>query len=395
MKWKMMWGIPTGFMGVIENGKLSRKMPDLMTDWESVIRCYESSDLHDEYKRPVVDALNYLRQQFGENWVKSAREQRHPLLTVFGNVVPWSAGLISDQAEMLRTLSNVDGFHILLKKLQDKDGFREDLSVMDAAYRFSTFTKIKSLHPRMEGGEKDIVVELDGHETVIEVTNSNSPLETSEKRTFEAIVTPLEVEGFGPLGITAQGKILKPLSEKRAEEGNKIVRQAIECARRQRSAQHVSMERAFDLTIYPKQEFQDIVYNVEGPPFGDGEERRAIEIDRLYDTIKKKSGQLVEGKPGAVIVYSDPDYFLDKAGEIEFAERLVNDLEEAVYDRERLSFFALILIDIGAGEETKVCRDYLYRDRSEHEMVRERILVITNKYAAHPVDIGILRPLIG
>jgi hypothetical protein len=315
----------------------------------------------------------------------------HPLLSLFGNIVPWTAGFISDQAEMLKKLSSIDGFDILLQKLRDSDGFREDISLMDAAYRFGTFSRVPSLHHTISGREKDILTELDGQECVIEVTNSNSPIETRERNTWEAIVIPLEMAWRE---ITAQGTIHKPLSKNRAKEANEIVRNAIACARREGRPKHVSMERAFEFTIYPKEKFPDITYKLEGLPFAADEKRSAIEIDHLYDTIRKKSDQLVAENVGGVVVYSDPDYFIKKSETNGFAEKLVDDLEEALYDRDRLSFFVLILIDIGAGEEKMECEDFLYRERTKHRMLHERILVIRNKYAAKPMDISTLRPLI-
>jgi hypothetical protein len=395
LKWRIVWGIQTGFLSVANDGSFRQKMPDLMTDWDSVIRCYDTSDLQEGCKRSAVEALNYLREQFGENWVTSVREQEHPLLILFGNLAPWMTSFISDQVTALKALAGIDGFGALLEKLSKKgtQGFREALSVMDVAHRFNTFTAVQSLFQELNGGEKDVRLKLDGKDGLLEVTNSNSPLEKRETRTFEAIISPIDVAGLGPLGITVQGTISKPLSEKRAREGNRIIREAIGLVRKERFPRRVFMERAFDFTIYPKEKYPDTEYRIEGLPFVGREKRRATEIDRLYDVIRDKSEQLVHGMPGGVVVYSDPDYFVNSTNEID-PEALVNELEEAVYDRDRLSFFVLILIGIGAGNKRRDCGDFLYCERTKHELLCERVLVIRNRYANVQVSLDFLRSLI-
>jgi hypothetical protein len=359
-----------------------------------ICRLFEDSDIPDDRKKNSHSAFEYLRHTLGDAWITSPETRHHPLLDIFGNPVPWCAGVVSDIASMIRNLENVSGFEKLRQRVCSTQSCQEALSVAHAAALLRRCGIPKALWRKPAGKEReDLLVKIDKLPLLVEVTCPMSELARQEIKIHEAIMLPVESRMM-----KLTGYIVKPLSNVRLNDARRQVLDAVSEVEETGCARRVHMSRAFDLTIHPRSSTEK--YCVEGFPFAGGQTRRVHETERIRKEIRNKAKQASRylARPysegaNAVMIYSDPWYFSDIFEQGNFAETLVSDLEESVYDFAGLSFMALVLIGMGEGDRTTRGEGYFYRAKTTHEAVHQRILIIKNEYAAHRIPDDKLRRL--
>ncbi len=345
-------------------------------NWESIIGIFENSTIPDYYKKGSLRALVYLRKILGESWPTNPETKGHPLLYILGNPVPWCAGLVSEIAIMISDLEGIQGFEEVKRRLKGKTSCNEALSVVHAASLLGRCGTVKALWRKEGGRDRDVVVEMAKIPVFAEITNPRSTFAEKEMQTYETITMPIHSKWMG-----VTGRIQKPLSKARLKEARSIILKAISEIERTGYEQHVKMKGAFDLTITPKISSKKSLEI----PISHGKDLRMREIDRIRSVIHNKADRYSRETSNAIMIYNNPLYFADIFDKNDFAELIVDELEETVYDQKHLSFLALILIGIGAGKKGRQNEVYAYSARSAYEMVHQRILIIKNRYASHKI----------
>lgn len=390
---RSLWGFPIGFRRLNKDGRLFSDFAHIR-DWGTIFQLFENSDIPDDYKEKSRRAFEYLRNILGDTWIASPKKGDHPLGDILCNPVSWCAGLISDIASMIGGLEDVLGFDKLKQRVSTSQSCQEALSVAHAAALLRRCGIPKALWRGESGKEReDLLVEIDKLPLLLEITCPMSELAKQEIRIHSAIMLPVESRWM-----KLTGRIIKPLSNVRREEAKRLVMDAINKVEQTGRAQDVHMNRAFDLTIHPRSSNEK--YRVEGFPFAGGDMRRVRETERIRKEIRNKAKQASKYLTGsysrganAIMIYSDPWYFGDILDEGNFAETLVSDLEESVYDFEKVTFMGLVFIGLAGGDQTKHGNGYFYRAKTTHEAVHQRILIIQNEYAEHRIPDDQLRRL--
>jgi hypothetical protein len=376
---RSLWGLPGGGGFVTKDGRL---IPTHHHTWDSAIRLFENSDsLNEFYQKRALNGIGYLRDMLGERWPENEEVRDHPLLDVIGNPVVWCAGLIGDFAEVFRNLEKTPGFDTLVGKFRDPLTCEEALSVAHTASLMSSSGSVEALWKTRNGRVRDLIVNIHGLHLFMEVTCVKSSVVNRQRRTEDAILLPV----MARFGTKARGWV-KPLSRTRTREARKRILKALDELEKTDSPQHVSMPRAFDLTLYPKPS-REAEFRVEG--FSPNrKEVRLLELERLRSTITEKADRYSSQTANALVIYCDHRAFSDIWYNSDFAELIVNDIEESIYDKKHLSFLALVFITIGHGEDEAQSKEYIYRAKTTHGLILERTLVISNESAEHQVPVS-------
>lgn len=359
--------------------------PEDWTNWEKLIeQCSTYDEFTDIEKEKAERAFLFLKHEFGEEFLKNAFEELHPIMYYFVNSAPWTRKWLTRVADSLTTLKKMEGYASLLKRLKDKDKFFEGKSVLEIAYKFSKTGFRIFIDPPLSNNVKvpdlKITNGKTGEELFVEVSVQQQSINhTKAIRTFDEIFNQLS-----PFcGLIYCGRVFRILSERHMVDVIKTVKDKIDMAKKENAFQELIIEDTIELGIAPSKETDvltawaksrglEIGYFV-GPPFN------TDEIPRTRHKIWKEQLQLPRTSANIVVIENNNLF-----RSVKDIKREISDLEECLYDFSNL----LCLIGIGFYE----CYDGKMQDeivkRDQHSVIRrlredstaEHCMILYNRY---------------
>jgi hypothetical protein len=359
--------------------------PEDWTNWEKLIeQCNTYVELTDIEKEKAKCALLFLKQEFGEEFLKKAFEELHPIMYYFVNSAPWTRKRLTRFADALTALRTKEGYPSLLERLKDKNRFLEGESVLEIAYKFSKASFRIIIDPSTSVNRKvpDLKIknEENGEELFVEVSVQHQSMNhTKAIRTFDEFFNQLS-----PFyGLTYCGRIFKILNERHITEILEMVRDKIEAAKKENAFQELMIEDTIELGIAPYKD-NDVLAawaksrglelgRFTGPPFN------VDEIPRTRMKIEREQLQLPQNSPNILVI--ENNNLFRSARDV---KREISELEECLYDFSNL----LCFIGIGFFESyDKTIQDELVK-KNQHIVIKklredsiiEQCMILRNRF---------------
>ena len=359
--------------------------PEDWTNWEKLIeQCNTYVELTDIEKEKAKCALLLLKQEFGEEFLKKAFEELHPIMYYFINSAPWTRKRLTRFADALTALRTREGYPSLLERLKDKNRFLEAESVLEIAYKFSKASFRIIIDPSTSVNRKvpDLKIrnEENGEELFVEVSVQHESMNhTKAIRTFDEFFNQLS-----PFcGLTYCGRIFRILSERHITEILGLVKDKIEAAKKENAFQELMIEDTIELGIAPFKDNDVLAAWAKsrglelgrfiGPPFN------VNEIPRTRIKIEREQLQLPRNSPNILVIGNNN--LFRSARDI---KREISELEECLYDFSNLLFFIGIGFFESHGqtiqEELVKKNQHIVFKRLREDSIIEQCMILRNRF---------------
>jgi hypothetical protein len=330
-------------------------------------------------KASILDGWNKLRQIFGEEWLKQAITNRHPLFPQLLNQAPWQRFWIAEFGKMLDNLQTIDNFPDLKKRLLNPKEF----SSAEAEFWVASILKKAGLLFKfvgLKGSKKkpDIITIMGDQEVFIEITTIATSEEVKKaSQTLDALFYPFLSER-----VIVSGKIYKTLAPARRSELQRRIRECVDKVKNDGSPIEISEEGVIDCFIAPEDKTKELEEWVQKKKLGgiwEGPSWYVDEIKRIKGRITGKVRQIPAEKPGVIIIYDN--CLVLQQHEPDFINKLVYELEDTVYEYPNLLGVAIVITQLSTrGEETlDENENYIYNKRTRN-LVEKSTLILKNKY---------------
>lgn len=358
--------------------------PEDWTNWEKLIeQCGIYVELTDIEKEKAKCALLFLKQEFGERFLKKAFEELHPIMYYFINSAPWTRKRLTRFADALTVLRTEEGYLSLLDRLKDKNRFLEGESVLEIAFKFSKAGFRIVIDPSTSNKKvPDLKIRNDenGEELFVEVSVQHQSMDhTKAIRTFDKFFNQLS-----PFhGLTYCGRIFKILNERHITEILGMIKDRIETARKENAFQELTIEDTIELGIAPCKD-NDVLAawaksrglepgTLVGPPFN------VDEIPRTRIKIEREQLQLPQNSPNILVI--ENNNLFRSARDV---KREISELQECLYD------FSNLLCFIGIGffesyhqaiqDELVKKNQHIIVKRLREDSIIERCMILCNRF---------------
>ena len=349
--------------------------------WQHHLDYIKSSDSLDEnQKAKVLEGISKLREIFDDNWLSLAVRTRHPLVSSILNYAPTSYLSLAELGSKLNLLKNTPGFKELTFRLKKGEEYTGAEAELDTAYKLkSAGLSIKELFPKVGKGKADIKVQIDGEEIYFEVaTLQDSKKSVMASETFQSLTFPFTYSQ----DVIIHCQIHKILSKPHINELKTKIENAIASVKDTGEYIHISEQGVIDYLIVRRDrqdQLQELVSKfrmkseVSGPPIPIDDERR------VENKIWQEVGQLPDDKPGIIVIYANLIYFGEAK---QYYDDLVFQIEEAIFDQPNV-VLGIIISKVGSSESGFLVEEdnYLLAMKEVHDILRESVLIIKNRYS--------------
>lgn len=373
----------------------NRKLPDLPEEyktWERHLQRNEAcADLTASDKSAAKEALLYLRNCLGEDFIVRGLADRHLLLLTFENLAPWTRKWLAWLASALNSLIQCRNFSSLLSRIKNAQKYAEAVSVLENAHKFYVagfkiaFEPSVSISGNVKNPDLMIIDSVTRQEIYVEVSDiGKSKPEAKAHETMWNIFQSL----FGTVPfLQFSGRICKTLAPKHLEAILTKVKSAIEQVSEGQIFQAVEEKGIIDLgisTIDGKDLLEKWastrelrIGDLDGPPYDTNE------VIRTKNRIEYEQRQLPPERPGLIIL-SNTNLFINMRD----LAKAISDLEEKVYEIPKLIAVIVKGKWTGGGEENDVVHigRHMLIKNTEFELFSERYLILDNRFCENTVS---------
>lgn len=357
-------------------------------------RIRTDEEITDADRVEILGGFKTLREIMGEEWLGQAVCSRHPLYHRLMNLIPLSQLSVARVGLQLKELESIPNIDRLCKRLMSKDKYASAEAELEVASCYREAGFVVELYPPVEGKEADLLVKIDGKEFFIEVSIvADSEDASKASRTLHELTSPF----FPEHDVAMSGQIYKALSTPHIRELKRRIADAINEVRNTKECQEVTESGVCQFFIAPREKTKELkewqkrtgISGLTGPPIN------VDEIRRIRKKLEKKNRQLPADKPGMIVVYGQS--LTSQFFEANFYEKLVDQLEETVYEHENLILGAIVTY--GSASDTQVVEEsnkYILGHRYSHvPTMRQDVLVIKNRFSKFTIDEAVVNALLG
>jgi len=371
------------------------KTPNEYWNWDYWIQDSQTlKDLSSFEKGEIKRAFHFLRKELGEDFLKSAFKDRHPICWYIINRAPWTRKWIIRFVDALKTLKNAENYSSLLTRIKDPLKFNEALSVLEYAYKFSKIDFKVVIDPSVKISETEktpdlkIVDQDKGDELFVEVSQL---LESeTEKRAFETLNKITNVIWRQVPFFTYCGRIYKTLSKRHLEEVCRKIERLIEEVKQDRAFRELTISGVIEIGIAPVDDLTHLeewasdkglkIGLFEGPRF------EIDEVRRIRTKIRKEQKQLPNNSPNILVILDRNFNMLTRN-----IDQAISELEEEVYEYNHLLFVIIAGKHFGFGEDKSFMKGqhaYIEKTRSDH--IVEKFIVLLNRFCDYKVSPSVI-----
>ena len=326
----------------------------------------------------VQEGLDRLRDEIGEDGITDLKEGNHRLFWwYFASPASWARLFLADLGEILYEFEGSTNLKIVRRRLLGEE-FESALAELKVASQFKRSGYHVEFQPKVKRRKADLKVSKSGSEYYVEVTILGpSEEEKLSMSRFNRFMGPLRFRRDVEIG----GRILKILSKPRIEEIHRRIEAAANEAKNTQKCIPVYEENVIDLLVCPKGRTDNLQRWLTGKGYTgqfSGPPIKTDDILRLRRKINGESKQLPKDRPGIIVVFADP-LFAPTSKEV---GRLVNEIEETIYDHERIILGVIRFPGmIDDNDTTYRKEDFTLIRKKEYKSRSINILVIENRYS--------------
>ncbi|RSN72489.1 hypothetical protein [Candidatus Methanodesulfokora washburnensis] len=364
-------------------------------NWEKLIQHSQTiEELTPFEKERVKRAFQFLREELGEEFLKDAFSEGHPICDYIRNLAPWTRRWIIWFAEALNELKNQENYSSLLNRIKDKGKFEEGVSILEASFKFSKAGFKIIIDPTIEISNVKRIPDLKlidkdtGEELFVEISQMGpSEIEEQVHQTMEAIT---DILWRSIPFIHYCGRIYKTLSKRHLNEVVKKVEETVEKVKRDNSFHELSIKDVIEIGIAPEGDKETLekwasdrgfhVGEFIGPPFD------VNEILRTKRKIKEEQRQLPQEYPNIVIIKNNDLFF-----RIRDIRKTISELEEEVYEYPHLLFVIVSAEYLGETQDTSFMKDqHVYLEGSKIKLIVEQHIILFNRFCQYKISPSVI-----
>lgn len=367
----------------IKDRTILEKHEDYM-DWEKLSQHCETIDGLTEFEKDKAKrSFLLLRKEFGDEFLKGAFVDHHPICQYLVNLAPWTRKWIVWFAEAIKELQDQNNYQKLLSRLRDREKFREGLSVLEIAYKLSKAGFGITFDPQIDCSGQTKIPDLNvcnednGEELFVEVSiQRESKREKEGWQTMQRIHEPIwRCVPF----MHYCGRIHKILTEKHLDDITKEVEKTVERVKKE-NAFHELVEDIIEIGIAPQHDEEILQKWATEKGFKVGEfygpSYDVDEIGRTKRKIGNEQRQLPSDNPNIVVIVNN-NLFLH----VKNIREMISELEEEVYRYPHLLFVIVSGGYMGGGENTLPMKDlHLYISKTKASLLVEQYIILFNKF---------------
>ncbi len=362
-------------------------------EWEKLSQHCETIDGLTEFEKDKAKrAFLLLRKDFGDEFLKSAFVDHHPICQYIVNLAPWTRKWIVWFAEAIKELQDQENYPNLLCRLKDREKFGEGLSVLEIAYKLSkTGFRITFDPPINRSGQikiPDLKVCNDdnGEELFVEVSIQKVSIREKEAwQTMQRIHEPLwRCVPF----MHYCGRIHKILAERHLDDITKKIEKTVERVKKESVFHELVIEGIIEIGIAPEHDKEILqkwaterelkVGEFSGPSYD------VDEITRTKIKIGDEQRQLPSDNPNIVVVVNN-NLFLH----VKDMRQIISELEEEVYKYPHLLSVIMSGGHMGRGENTLLMKDqHVYISKTKASLLVEQCIILFNQFCDHKTSPG-------
>lgn len=300
-----------------KNMRILEKHEDYM-DWEKLAQHCETLDGLTEFEKDRAKrAFLLLNKEFGDDFLKGAFIDHHPIVQHIVNLAPWTCKWIMWFAEAIKEMKDQVNYPNLLSRLRDKEKYGEGLSVLEIAYKLSKAGFRISIDPSVNASGRPKIPDLkvcnedNGEELFVEVSIQGESIIRKEAwQTMQRIHDPL---WHSVPFMHYCGRIHKILADRHLDDIAKKVEKIIERVRKENAFHELVIEGIIEMGIASEDDKEILqkwamerglkVGEFSGPPFD------VNEILRTKRKIEHEQKQLPNNNPNIVVVINNALFF--------------------------------------------------------------------------------------
>jgi hypothetical protein len=355
------------------------------TDWNKLIEhCDSLDELSGLEKKKAKRAFKVLQKQFGDSFLKSAFDARHPIFEYLINRAPWTRKWIIWFADAIGELKSQENHESLFARLQDAEKFPEALSVLEIACHLCRVGFTISVDPKVEisGGIKipDLkACDVDNREEFfVEVSiQRTSEVEQEAWQTFERIHS---LFWRSVPFIHYCGRVHKTLADKHLDQILKKVENILENCTKEGAFQEIVVKGVIEIGIAPEGD-KEILHEwaVErGLKVGEfsGPSYDVNEVLRTKRTIRDEQRQLPRDLPNIVVVKNNNVFI-----HLKDVRATIGELEEEVYRHPHLLAAVVWGEQLGKAEDMAIMEDqHVFIRKSKASLITDQYIILFNKF---------------
>ncbi len=363
------------------------------TDWNKLIsHCDSLDELSRLEKEKAKRAFKLLRKEFGNNFLETAFNARHPIFQYLINRAPWTRKWIIWFADAIGELKSQENHESLFARLQDAEKFPEALSVLEIGCDLCRAGFTISVDPSVDiSGRPKIpdlkVCDKDNHEEFfVEVSiQLGSEVQKEAWRTTERIHSLLwRTVPF----LHYCGRVQKTLADKHLDQILKKVENGLENCKKEGAFQEIVVEGVIEIGIAPESDKEILhewaverelkVGEFSGPPYD------VDEVLRTKRKIRNEQRQLPDNRPNIVVVKNNNVFM-----HLQDVRATIGELEEEVYRYPHLLAAVVWGGHMGKAEDTAIMKDqHVFITRSKAGLLIDQYIILFNKFCKMKVFPG-------
>ncbi|MEW6231759.1 MAG: hypothetical protein AB1566_05510 [Chloroflexota bacterium] len=367
-----------------KNMKILERHEDYL-DWEKLIQHCETIDgFTDLEKEGAKRAFRLLKEEFGNDFLKCAFANYHPIRHYIVNLAPWTRRWVIWLAEAIKELKDQENYPNLLSRLKDDEKFGEGVSVLESAYKLSkagfniSFDPLIDSLGRTKSPDLKLIDKDTKEELFVEVSVlGESKIARDASQTMQRIIEPL---WWSVPFMHYCGRIYKTLSEKHLAHIVKNLDEIVEKVKRENIFQNLVIEDVIEMGIAPENDKQFLekwaterglkVGEFSGPPFD------VDEILRTKRKIENEQKQLPSNHPNILIIRNNNLFF-----HVRDIRKTINELEEAVYEYPHLLVVVIAGGYMGSGENVITMKDqHVFIKKTKADLFVEQYIILFNQF---------------
>jgi hypothetical protein len=383
---------------------MSKTRPDVLKaaeefgNWDEHIRaCDAVGGMTDDEKEKTRRALQYLRGELGEKFLRRAFIKGHPIVGPVLNATRRDRLWFVELAETLEELREAEGFPEVFRRFKKPEDSIEAESVLSTAFRFKKAGFSIAFDPRVTVTRQDgqrrqkrpdlkLVNGETGEEVIVEV----SALERSDahRKAFDisGVTMPL-LNVLRPANLMIYMEMKEGFDDSYAAEAVRLLTEAAGEVARTGEFRAVVNERMV-AGIAPEDNDEQLRRWAEGQgvsPWFTGPPIYSDEISRARTKIRDKLAQLPEDGPGLIVIPATPSMLFNF-----YDPRLIlGVLREEVSRYPRLWAVVLLHNYVGGPQREPVVmrlESSVLIDKAEAEVFHQQTAILLNEACALPVS---------
>jgi hypothetical protein len=240
----------------VVNEIIFKKLEDYY-DWDKLIQHSQILEGFTPFeKEKCKRAFQFLKEELGEEFLKVAFSEGHPICYYITNLAPWTRKWIIWFAEALEELKNQENYSSLLKRIKDKTKFEEGVSILEIGFKFSKAGFKITIDPITEVSERKKIPDLkiidkDTEEELFVEFSHCGPSEI-EKRVHQTMDAITNILWHSIPFLHYSGRVHKTLSKKHLAEIIKKIEEMVEKVKKDNTFHELVIDDVIEIGIAPE-----------------------------------------------------------------------------------------------------------------------------------------------